>query len=187
MPDGNDDGRGREPVVTRLIGEKDPALEEARAAGLTVLEGRYSVRKYRGDSVDPADLYEVLETAPNLFLTAGINTVLKLAAGQAGTAYNATNTRLAVGDGTTVPAAADTDLKGTNKFRQVVDSAPVVSTNQVTFVATFGTGVANYDWQEVGVVNGSGTSGEMWSRTVQNLGTKTSAATWILDWTLSIS
>lgn len=187
MPAGNDDGHGREPVVYRLLGEKDAALGRARDAGLTVLEGRYAVQKYRGDSTDPSDLYEVLELEPNLFLTVGINTILKLAAGQGGTAYG-TNTRLAVGDNSPAFAAAasDTDLRGTNKFRQVVDSTPVVSTNQITFVATFATGVANFAWAEVGVVN-AGTGGEMWSRTVQNLGTKVSAATWILNWTLSIS
>lgn len=186
MPQGNDHGLGHEPVIRRLIGPKDEALARARESGLVVLEGRYSVQKFRGDSVDPADLYEVLELAPNLFLTAGITAVLKLAAGQTATAFNAT-ARLAVGDSTTAAAAAQTDLQAaTNKYRQVVDAAPTVSTNQITFVATFGTGVANFAWNEVGVANAA-SGGDMWSRTVQALGTKTSAATWILNWTLSIS
>lgn len=187
MPAGIDVGHGHEPVVRRLIGPKDEVLARARESGLVVLEGRYSVQKFRGDSVDPADLYEVLELAPNLFLTAGITALLKLAAGQAATAFSAANARLAVGDSTTAAAAGQTDLQAaTNKVRQVVDSAPVVSGNQISFAATFGTALANFTWNEVGVVNAA-SGGDMWSRTVQALGTKTSAATWILNWTLSIS
>lgn len=186
MPAGIDVGHGAEPVIIRrLTSPKDLALAAARDAGAQVLEGRYTVRKYWGEVAD-GDLYEVVETAPNLFLTAGLTEVLKLAAGQAATAFNGTNARLCVGDGTTAATAADTDLKGTNKTRQVVDSTPVVTNNQIAFVATFGTGLANYAWQEVGVANAS-SGGAMWSRTVQALGTKTSAASWVLNWTLAIS
>lgn len=185
MVAGIDTGRGIEPVVHRIIGPKDAALERARAEGLQVLEGRYRLEKYRGDSTDPADLDEVLELAPNLFLTAGLTVLLRLAAGQSGTAYG-TNTRLAVGDGTTNPAVGQTDLAGTNKYRQQVDGAPTIAGNQIQFAATFGTGVANFAWREVGVVNAA-SSGEMWSRALAELGTKTNAATWILNWALAIS
>lgn len=187
MPSGFDDGFGHEPAVTRrLTSPKDPALVAARAAGLTVLEGRYTVRKYWGD-VTEGRLYEVIETAPNLFLTAGITEVLKLAAGQTATAFNGTNARLCVGDSTTAPAAGQTDLQAsTNKARQLVDAAPAIVGNAITFVATFGTGAANFAWQEVGVANAA-SGGPMWSRTVINLGTKTSSASWVLNWTLSIS
>ena len=187
MPAGRDTGHGHEPRIIRHAGPKDAALLAARAAGLSVLEGRYSVAKYHGDVVDPAALYEVVESAPNMFLTAGINEVLLLAAGQTATAYNGTNTRLAVGDSTTAPAPGQTNLQAaTNTYRQVVDSPPVVAQNQITWVATFGTTVANFDWREVGVVNAA-TDGEMWSRTVIDLGSKSSSATWVLNWTLAIS
>lgn len=183
---GTDHAVGAEPVVQRILSDKDEALAAARAAGLAVLEGRYRVDKYRGDSTDPADLYESIELAPNLFLTAGIAELWKLVAGQTATAFNGSNARLCVGDSTAAAAAAQTDLQGTNKYRQLVDSAPVVSNNQITFVATFGTGVANYAWQEVGVASAA-SAGTMLSRTVASLGTKTSSATWTLTWTLSIS
>jgi hypothetical protein len=174
-------------VLRRIVGPKDEALAEARAKGLQVLEGRYVVEKYRGE-VAPGNLYEVVETAPNLFLTAGITEVLKLAVGGTATAFNATNARLCVGDGTAAAAAGQTDLQGTNKFRQLIDSAPVVSTNQVTFIATFASGSANFagGWQEVGVANAA-SAGAMWSRTVVNLGVKAAGTVWVLNWTLSIS
>lgn len=183
---GTDVGVGAEPVIRRVLSGKDPALERARAEGLQVLEGRYTVSKYLGDGSDPAQLFEVVESAPNLFLTAGINQVLLLACGQSATAFSAANARLCVGDGTTAAAAGQTDLTGTNKFRQTVDSAPVISNNQVTFTATFGQANANFAWAEVGVANAA-SGGQLWSRTVQNLGTKASSATWVLQWTLAIN
>lgn len=189
MPVGHDTGHGHEPRIIRHTTAKDSALIAARSAGLTILEGRYSVAKYHGDTVHEANLYEVIESAPNLFLTAGITEVLKLAAAQTPLtgSYSGTNTRLAVGDSTAAAAAGQTDLQAaTNKYRQVVDSAPTISTNQITWVATFGTTVANFAWNEVGVVNAA-TGGQMWSRTVIALGTKSSSATWVLNWTLSIS
>ncbi len=188
MPAGTDVGHGSEPdVLRRIDGPKNDALIAARKAGLQVLEGRYTVEKYWGE-VSEGRLYEVLETPPNLFLTTGINQVLLLAAGQTATAYSTANARLCVGDGTAAAAAAQTDLQGTNKFRQVVDSAPVVTNNSVLFVATFGLASANFTagWQEVGVANAA-SAGQMWSRTVINLGVKVSSASWILNWTLSIS
>jgi hypothetical protein len=190
VPAGIDHGRGSEPtnLVRRIItSEKDEALIRARAAGLTVLEGRYVVEKYQGE-VAPENLYEIVESAPNLFLTAGITEVLKLATGAAATAFNASNARLCVGDGTTAAAAGQTDLVGTNKFRQLVDTAPTVSTNTVTFVATFAGPNANYAWAEIAVANAA-SGGAMWSRTVPagTMGTKAAGTVWVLNWSLTVS
>lgn len=187
MPTGIDHGRGHDPVIVRrLTSPKDDAILRAREAGLVVAEGRYKLEKYWGD-VAPENLYEVIELAPNLFLTAGISEVLKLAVGGTATAFNATNARLCVGDSSTDAAAGQTDLQAaTNKFRQLVDDAPSVVNNTVTFVATFAAANANFAWNEVGVANHA-SAGQMWSRTVQALGTKASPAVWVLTWALSIS
>lgn len=188
MPTGIDSGHGHDPVVVRrLTSPKDDAILRARAAGLVVAEGRYRLDKYWG-SVAPENLYEVIELAPNLFLTAGITEVLKLAVGGTATAFNASNARLCVGDSSTAASAGQTDLLGTNKFRQLVDGAPNVVGNTVTFAATFAAANANFagGWQEVGVANAS-SGGAMWSRTVTNLGVKVSPAVWVLSWSLSIT
>lgn len=187
MPTGTDAARGGEPVVVRrLTSPKDDAIIAARAAGLQVVEGRYTLRKYRRE-VTPEDLYEVIELAPNVFLTAGITEVLKLATGAAATAFSAANARLCVGDSNTAATAGQTDLQAvTNKFRQLVDGTPVVTGNTVTFAATFTAANANFAWQEVGVANTS-VAGPMWSRTVSALGTKASPAVWVLSWSLSIT
>lgn len=187
MPTGTDAGRGHDPVVVRrLTSPKDDALIAARAAGLQVLEGRYTLHKYWRE-VTPENLYEVIELAPNVFLTAGITEVLKLAVGGTATAFNASNARLCVGDSNTAATAGQTDLQAaTNKFRQVVDGAPSVVGNTATFVATFAAANANFAWQEVGVANTS-SGGPMWSRTVSSLGTKVNPAVWVLTWALSIT
>jgi hypothetical protein len=187
VPTGTDSGRGHDPVVVRrLTSPKDPALVAARAAGLQVAEGRFTLEKYWHE-VKPENLYEVIELSPNLFLTAGITEVLKLATGAAATAFNSTNARLCVGDSSTAASAGQTDLQAaTNKFRQLVDGTPTVVGNTATFVATFAAANANFAWNEVGVANAS-SGGAMWSRTVQALGTKASPAVWVLSWALSIS
>lgn len=185
MPTGTDIGYGGEPVVVRrLTSPKDDAILAARAAGLAVAEGRYKLEKYWHE-VRPENLYEVIELAPNLFLTAGITEVLKLATGAAATAYSSSNARLVVGSSSAAASAGQTALT-TELGRQLVDGAPVVTGNTVTFVATFGSASSNGAWNEVGVSN-AGSGGAMWSRTVQTLGTKASPAVWVLSWSLSIS
>lgn len=191
MPTGYDLGSGLEPgapVVRRIVGPKDPALDAARRAGLQVLVGRYSVHKYDGE-VAPENLREIVELPPNLFLTAGITKLWNLVTGASSTHFDATNARLAVGDSAAAVAAGQTDLQATtNKLRKVVSGAPVVSNNQVTFSASFGTGEANFAWLEVGV--GNDASGALLSRTAiasPGLGTKVNTASWVLNWTLGIN
>jgi hypothetical protein len=188
---GFDLARGGEPgspVVHRIVGPKDAALEAAQAAGLQVAVGRYSVEKYDGH-VAPDRLYEVIELPPNLFLTNGITKLWNLAAGVSGVHLDSTNARLAVGDSSAAAAAGQVDLQAaTNKLRKVVTGAPVISTNQITFSSSFATGDANWAWLEVGV--GNDASGDLISRTAitsPGLGTKVNTAVWVLNWTLSIS
>lgn len=180
------------PVVHRIVGEKDRALEDATAAGLQVLVGRYSVHKYHQE-VKPENLYEVVECPPNLFLTAGVTRLWELVVGvSAAHLAGATSVWLAVGDSATTPTATDANLLGTNRFRKAVSGAPVISGRQVTFSAQFETGDANFAWLEVGVA---------WSATVTadntlvsrsaivspGLGTKVNTAVWVLNWTLTIT
>lgn len=172
-------------ITKRLHSGKDDALDLARDAGLIVCEGRGTVHKYRGDSTADADLYEVVESPPNLLLTSGVTLIWNLVVGAAGTPFNAANARLAIGTSTTAAAASQTTLVA-EAARQIVDSAPTVSTNQVSFVATFGTGSANVSWQETCVVNAA-TAGTLMNRLVANFGTKTSSASWTYTHSLSLS
>src|SRR5262249_31989933 len=78
-------------------------------------------------------------------------------------------------------AASQTDLvAASNKIRKGMEATyPQRSTNVLTFRSVYSTSEANFHWQEWGVFNAS-SAGEMLSRKAEELGTKTSAATWQL-------
>ena len=95
------------------------------------------------------------------------------------TAFTSGNAYIGIGSGTGVFAASQTALvTPVSNGRLGMDSGyPTVSTNQMTFRATFGTGDANDAWQEWGVFNASAT-GTMLNRKVESLGTKPGSQTW---------
>ena len=107
-----------------------------------------------------------------------------LLGGSSYTKFNSANAHLGVGDSSAAFASSQTDLQAaTNKTRKSMDATyPSRSANVLTFRATFGTGDANYAWNERGIVNAS-SSGQMLSRKVISLGTKTSSASWQLTCT----
>lgn len=111
--------------------------------------------------------------------------------------WSTTNGAIGVGTSTTGAAATDTNLLGTKYFR-VWDSQPAAASQVMTFVATFGTSVANHAWDEWGVVipdtatvYTSGTVLQsnyiLLNRKVVNLGTKTAAQSWTLTVTITIA
>lgn len=119
---------------------------------------------------------------------AGRNHLATTLVGEAVTAFDNSNAHLGAGDSTTAFSAAQTDLvAASNKTRKAMDSTyPQRSTNVLTFRSTFGTSDANYAWEEWGVFNAS-SSGTMFSRKVESLGTKTSAQSWQLTVTLTLT
>jgi hypothetical protein len=127
----------------------------------------------------------------NILLTAGITRLLNLLTGAGGTAYNATNCRIGVGNSTTAAAVGQTDLQGASKYFKLVSSAPGVSGNVVTFTAAFGSGVANFTWEEWGIDNGTtdGTTvvAPLLNRRVEAMGTKASGSTWTVTATITVS
>lgn len=125
----------------------------------------------------------------NLLLNAGINTMLSLLAGGAGTAYNNANARIGVGDSATAAAASQTALQAaTNKLLVAMDASyPTYgSSQQIVFRSTFTGAQANYAWAEFVVDNG-GTALVALNRLVSAQGTKTSGQTWQVTLTITIS
>lgn len=122
--------------------------------------------------------------------TVGRDYIAQALVGEAFTAFNNANARIGVGDSSTAFAAAQTDLQApANKLRKAMDATyPQRAANVLTFRATFGTGEANFAWNEWGVFNAAA-AGQMLNRKVESLGTKTSAQTWQLtvDLTLNAS
>lgn len=104
------------------------------------------------------------------------------------TLFDASNAHIGVGNGTAATTTGMTDLTGISKTRQIVDTAPTINTNVLTFVATFGTSKANFAWEEWGIFNAS-SAGIMLNRVQENpsLGTKTVAQSWEITATLTVN
>ena len=146
--------------------------------------------------VDP---YEVVEATGNLLTTAGLNRITSLIIAGGGQGATATATRLGVGNSNTAEAVGQTDLQaaagaGNRQFYVMDSTYPQQSNGVLTFKSTFGTADANFAWQEwcvdIGtptVTNGTTVNANMLNRKVQSLGTKTSAGTWALTATITIS
>ena len=129
--------------------------------------------------------YDVSEFEDNIALNTGKAEIWALVLGTSSALFNATNTRVGVGDSTTAEAKTQTDLvAATNKTYKACEStwptrATVTDTND-TFEAraSFGSAEANYAWQEFVIKNNS--SGISLNRRVSNQGTKASGQTWVI-------
>ena len=120
--------------------------------------------------------------------TVGRDYIAQALVGEAFTAFNNANARIGVGDSSSAFAAGQTDLQApANKLRKAMDATyPQRAANVLTFRATFGTGEANFAWNEWGVFNAAA-AGQMLNRKVEALGTKTSAQTWQLTVNLTLN
>lgn len=160
-----------------------------------------TIRKFHGDSTADADLFETVEIDGNLLMYGGASCLWQCLIGNGtGTAaqtltfFNNGNAYLGVGDSSTAEAATQTDLQAaSNKLRKAMDAtypqhtdATTSGAATITFRSTFATSDANFAWAEWATFNGS-SGGRMLNRKVAALGTKTSAATWQLTVTISIS
>ena len=142
---------------------------------------------------------EVVEAPGNLLTTAGLNRITSLIIAGGGQGATNTATRLGAGNSNTAEAVGQTDLQAAagsaNRWFQVMDATyPQQSNGVLTFKATFATGDGNFAWQEwcvdIGtptVTSGNTVNANMLNRKVQSLGTKTSAGTWALTATITLS
>ncbi|SEU46572.1 hypothetical protein [Nonomuraea wenchangensis] len=161
----------------------------------------WKVAKFWGDPTPGAVPYDVIEGDGNLLMHGGASAIWQAllgngtaTAGQGLTFFNAANAHVGVGDSTTAAAATQTDLQAaTNKVRKAMDAGYPQHTDgtgsgnaTVTFRATFGTGDANFAWNEWGIFNGAA-GGRMLNRKVENLGSKSAAASWQLTVTLTLA
>lgn len=187
-------------MTARIAQKKDSLLWKAE----------WEVAKFWGDVTEEeissgAVLpYEVIRRSGNLVTNGGVSALWGFAIGNGTTTaeqpltyYSNARATIGVGDSSTAAAATQFDLQAaTNKFRQGMEATYPTHTDgtqSITFRSLFATGNANFAWQEWGVFNGTTAAGSstaasrMLNRKVENLGTKTSAASWQFTVTLSIS
>lgn len=119
---------------------------------------------------------------PNLVVTTGKNHIAAKIA--ATTNSPAAMTHMAIGTGSTAPAAGDTTL-GTETGR-VSLSGSVVSTNTITYTATFPAGTGSGDITEAGIFNAS-TVGTMLCRTTFPTVTKQAGDSIAVTWVVTVS
>jgi hypothetical protein len=162
----------------------------------------FKIEKFWGDDVEGQEPYETIVT-DNLLMYGGVSCLwqgllgnMTATTGQALTKFDNANAAIGVGDSTTAEAATHTNLQAsTNKLRKGMNATypvhtdgTVVGAASIQFQSTFGTAEGNYAWQECAVFNSAtdGT-GRMLNRKVQSLGTKTSASSWQVTVTITIS
>lgn len=94
----------------------------------------------------------------NLITDAGWNLLMKNVAGSAGTLFSASVGRISAGSSSNLVTYSDTDLNGPSKYYKLISAAPTVGSTHstgLTFIATFGTAQANFNWQEFGTDQGT--------------------------------
>jgi hypothetical protein len=145
------------------------------------------------ENVKPTGLVTIVQTnaegkivkefqVPNLVVTAGKSHIAAKIA--ATTNSPAAMTHMAIGTGTSTPGASDTAL-GTQTGR-VSLSGSVVSTNTITYTATFPAGTGDGAITEAGVFNAS-SGGTMLCRTTFPVVNKASGDTIAITWVVTVS
>ncbi len=123
--------------------------------------GKFSLYAYEGEIAKDNDgniLNKELwakEDLPNIIVTSGKNGILDRIFGlSAVAAFN----NVGVGTDSTVAGVGQTQLNPTvagSVLIQTADAGTARASNVVTIQSTFGTGVANFNWQELGIFNGN--------------------------------
>ena len=123
---------------------------------------------------------EVVQEVDNLVVTAGKGYV----ASRMKDATTSAMSHMGIGTGSTEAAASNTALG--NQSTRVALSSTQVSSNEVTYTATFGAGSGTGAITEAGIFNAS-SSGTMLCRTVFSVVNKGASDSMTITWTVTVS
>jgi len=123
---------------------------------------------------------EVVRDIDNLVVTAGKNFVASRMKNTSDSAMS----HMAIGSGTTAAAAGQTAL--VTELGRVSLTSTTVSSNVVTYVASFAAGTGTGAVTEAGILNAS-SNGTMLCRTVFSVVNKGSADSMTITWTVTVS
>lgn len=148
----------------------------------------WKIEKYNSSGdYDVKKPYEVSRFKGNLLLNEGITALQNLLIGAAEDAFNSTNAYLGVSTSTAAESATQTGLQGTNKTWKPMEATyPSIAGQVTTFRSVFGSGDANYSWDEFSIMNDSAT-GDNLNRKVSAQGVKAAGQTWTLDLSITWS
>lgn len=141
--------------------------------------------------------YETTEVVGNLITNAGWTRLMNLLTNQGATqAYDATHTRIGVGNSNTAEAYADTDLGAAagsaNRWFQLVSGAGTLGTRTLAWSATFASADGNFAWNEFGIDQGTASGNTVTAPLLNHKagiaqGTKASGQTWTATATITFS
>lgn len=141
--------------------------------------------------------YNESEVVGNLITNAGWTRLMNLLTNQGGTqAYDATHTRIGVGNSNTAETYADTDLGAAagsaNRWFQLVSGAGSLGTRTLSWSATFGGSDGNFAWNEFGIDAGTASGNTVTAPLLNHKagiaqGTKANGQTWTATATLTFS
>jgi len=162
---------------------RDPENKTSKAlqAGMSMTE---ALRLF-GDSHIGKEEWE-----NNVALNEGLGELIDIICGLGTpTKWDNSNARLGVGDSNAAESASQTGLQAsTNKTYKTMDTSYPTRTNQTAeWRATFGSGDANYAWEEYTVVNAASDTGKNLNRKISSKGTKASGETWTLSLQITFS
>ena len=140
------------------------------------IKGRLKIRVW--DTITGEEKQNV--EVDNLVVNVGLNYIASRMKDATATAMS----HMAVGAGTTSPAAGNTALG--SELGRVALTSTTVSSNVVQYVATFGAGTATGAVTEAGIFN-SGTSGTMLCRTTFSVVNKGSADAMSITWDVTVA
>lgn len=148
------------------------------------------ITKYASDADYKAgNSYDRVKIDGNALVNEGINYILTIIGTDAktGTPFSNANAMLVVGTGSGAAAASDTLATFTSAVSKAMEAGyPTYGTDQkITWKSSFGSGDANQDWNEFGVLNGA--DDELLNRKVSAQGTKASGQTWELELEITLS
>ena len=152
--------------------------------------GSWTSTPYGTNASAPATIGNVLVVSALTTNTAA-NGTFELRATTNTTTFTALNS---AGNGVTGSLSSGL-AKPINRYIQLVNGVPSVSTNQVQFVSVFGSTNANHLWNEMCTTNGAAAtniqqappSPHMGNRFVSSMGTKGSGSSWTATETISLS
>lgn len=118
----------------------------------------------------------------NLVVSAGLNYIVSRMKDATATAMS----HMELGTGTTAAAAGNTALEAAIAGSRTALTSSTVSSNSITYVATFGAGVGTGAVTEAGLFNAS-SAGTMLCRTVFPVVNKQAGDSMVVTWTVTVS